>query len=135
MITVVISIDATFAQDIELRAAALEADQANRDFMIAWLDSDSSMGLNDPYIAALRHYREAAEGVVERMLHSLTTMISTDNGVWFEVRTRRAGDTGPWETLMDFDHAEDAEAYAAGQRSEYPGWDFYVRRQRSGEPL
>ena len=127
----VLNINATFAQDIELRAAALEADQANRDFMIAWLNAV----LADPHVTALHHYRGAAERVMEDMIAKQIAAISTDNGVWFEVRTRQSGTTGPWETIIDFDDAEEADAYAEQQRGEYPGWDFYVRRQRSGEPL
>lgn len=50
----------------EFNAAVLEADQANRDFMNAWLTEGRT--LDNPHVQALRYYRGAAERLWESMI-------------------------------------------------------------------
>jgi hypothetical protein len=68
---------AVAAQDIEMYAAALEADQANRDFMSEWINGSWIDGsLSHPYVAALRSYRDAAERAHDQFINAQISAIS-----------------------------------------------------------
>jgi hypothetical protein len=61
---------------MELFAAQLEADQANREFMREWINGPHS--LYDPEIEALRHYRDAAERAADDMITNQIAEISPE---------------------------------------------------------
>ncbi len=60
--------------DIEMQAASLEAEQANRDMMTEWLSSPH-VWYDSSWITALRYYRGAAERVHDAMINDQVTAI------------------------------------------------------------
>jgi len=117
--------------DIEMLAATLEAEQANRDFMNAWIFEGRTY--DDPFVLALRYYRSCAEHEVDKMINAQIKDITSygprpEYDVWYEVEYWTP--EGTWALLTDHDTPEAAEDVKAANEIDWPGWTFRVRKAR-----